>query len=170
MRGMMFRGFVLILAAGIAAACAAPHEHDAAPAVDVAAEAEAVKARSAKWLEYAQAKDSATLVNEMYLADAETIFDGSIRRGRDEILANAEQENAENPDSTVSWTTSRVEVAASGELAYERGSWTFDPDGDGEAPAESGEYLTIWKNVDGTWWCAADAGTTIKAEEEAAAE
>ena len=43
---------------------------------------------------------------------------------------------------------------------------TFDPDGEGEAPEQQGEYLTVWKKVDGTWYCALDSGTTIKEEEE----
>ena len=172
MRGKVLAGSMLILALGVVGGCGESydqgHDHDAASAVDVAAEAEAIRGRSAKWLEYAQAKDDASIANEMFMADATTIFDGKVHRGRAEIQAGGEKESAENPDSTITWTTSHVEVAVSGELAYERGSWTHDPDGDGEAAAENGEYLTIWKNVDGTWWCAVDSGTTIKAEEETA--
>jgi len=43
----------------------------------------------------------------------------------------------------------------------------MDPDGDGEEPEERGEYLSVWKKVDGTWRCAVDAGTTIKKEGDA---
>lgn len=35
------------------------------------------------------------------------------------------------------------------------GQWTFDPDGEGEATAETGEYLTVWKKIDGEWKVAA---------------
>ena len=162
---MTFVGSILILAAGLLPGCAAPQE--TAPTVDVAAEAQAVRDRSAQWLEWARAKDAAAIADGIFLEHAETIFDGEIHQGRAAILASIESEQAEAPDFTITWTTSRVEVAASGELAYERGSWTFDPDGDGEAPEEHGEYLTIWKKADGTWSCAVDSGSTIKVEEDA---
>ena len=158
---------ILVLVAGLLPGCAAPQE--TAPTVDVAAEAQAVRDRSALWLEWARAKDAAAIAEGMFFEDAETIFDGEFHRGRAAILASFESDQAEAPDSTITWTTSRVEVAASGELAYERGSWTLDPDGDGAAPEEHGEYLTIWKKVDGTWSCAVDSGSTIKKEEDAEA-
>ena len=160
-------GTILILAAGLLPGCAAPQE--TAPTVDVAAEAQAVRDRSAQWLEWARAKDAAAIADGIFLEDAETIFDGEFHQGRAAILAKIESDQAEAPDSKITWTTSRVEVVASGELAYERGSWTLDPDGDGEAPEEHGEYLTIWKKVDGTWSCAVDSGSTIKKEEDAEA-
>lgn len=59
-----------------------------------------------------------------------------------------------------------IEVAASGDLAYERGGWTFDPDGPGEAAEEHGEYVTVWKKMGGGWRATVDAGTTLTAEEE----
>ncbi len=160
-------GTILILAAGVLVGCAAPQETGSA--VDLAAEEQAIRDRSAQWLEWASAKDSAAIAEGIFLQNAETIFDGKFLQGRAAILANSESDQAENPDSTITWTTSSVEVAASGELAYERGSWTEDPDGAGEAPEEHGEYLTIWKKVDGTWSCAVDSGSTIKKEEDAEA-
>ncbi|MDH3285377.1 MAG: nuclear transport factor 2 family protein [Acidobacteriota bacterium] len=154
----------LFLSACLLIGCVPPEP--AATTVDVAAEARAIRDQSAQWLEWARAKDAAAVAEGMFLEDAETIFDGKIHRGRVAILADMEKNQAENPDSTISWSTTRVEVAASGDLAFERGSWTYDPDGDGEKPVESGEYATFWKKVDGVWRCAVDSGSTIKEEEE----
>ena len=169
----MYRGmiafFVLILAAGILGGCTAP-EYDHGPEIDQAAAADAIRARSAEWLELAQTKDYATICENIYLPDAETMFDGDYLVGKDAIQANQEKEAIEKPDSVVNWTISGIEVAASGDLAFERGSWNFDPDGDGEAAEEIGQYLTVWKKVDGSWRCAFDAGTTIKREETTKAE
>lgn len=160
---------ILIVGWALLSGCAAP-EADLGPEVDLAAEAQAVRDRSAEWLGYAQNKESATLAENLFLPDAETMFDGKHLVGRDAILANLEAETAKNPDGVVDWTTTGVEVAASGDLAIERGSWTFDADGDGEAGVETGQYMTVWKKVDGTWWCAYDSGTTIRNEEAAPAE
>lgn len=153
-----------IAAALLAAACAPQ-----APAVDVAAEAQAIRDRSAEWLELAKAKDVAAIANGIYTADAVTLFDGTIRRGTAEIQAGMEAEMAAMPDAMLDWTTTDVRVASSGDMAYETGNWTFDPDGGGEKPSMSGEYVTVWVKADGVWRAAADAGTSPKEEEAAAA-
>ncbi len=154
------RGFKELLSAalciGLLAACAQRPE---APAVDLAAEAEAIESRSAEWLQLALARDAAGIANGMYAPDAVTMFDGNVSRGTAEIQARMEKEMAENPDSTLAWTTNSVQVAASGDLAYELGSWTFDPDGAGAKPGVTGEYVTVWKKMDGTWRAVADAGS-----------
>ncbi|MGQ0385164.1 MAG: YybH family protein [Gammaproteobacteria bacterium] len=146
-------------AALLAAGCAAK-----TPAVDVAAEAQAVRDRSAEWLKLNQAKDFAAIANGIFTSDGVTLYDGEISHGTAEILASFEADHAENPNAMGSWTTSDVVVAASGELAYERGSFTFDADGTGEAPETTGEFVTVWVKSDGTWRAAVDAATVRKAE------
>ena len=72
------------------------------------------------------------------------------------------------PDQTFGWSTTDVQVAKSGDLAYELGTFTFDVDGAGEIPAVSGEYVTVWTKPDGTWRVAVDSSTERKAAEAAA--
>ena len=165
MRTRILSSILVVLAAVGALYCAAPPEEAAAPAVDVAAEAAAIRAISAEWLTASQGRDSDTL-DSLMSSSIVAIFDGEIREGIEAVRANREAEWAENPDSTVTWTTSSVEVAASGDLAYERGRWTSDADGPGAGAAEDGEYLTVYQKIDGEWKCVADAGTTLKADEE----
>lgn len=139
----------------------------AEPAIDLAAEAQAVRDRSAEWMALATARDAAAIATGFFTTDAVTLFDGDIQHGTAEIQADLEADMAANPDSTLSWQTSQVRVAASGDMAHELGSFTFDPDGAGEASAVSGEYSTVWlKGSDGIWRAAADAGTTRKASGE----
>lgn len=155
-----------IAAALLATGCA--QKEAEAPAVDLAAEAQAIRDRSAAWLALAQAKDAAAIASGVYTSDAATLFDGEIRKGAAEIEAGMAAEMAATPDATTSWTTDDVKVAASGDLAYERGSFSFDPDGAGEKPANEGEFVTIWTKVDGTWRAVVDAGTARKPAEAAA--
>ncbi len=162
MRGLQSM-LTVLGAALLATACAQ------GPAVDAAAEAQAIRDRSAEWLSLAQAKDSAAIAGGIYAADAVTLFDGEIRKGTAEIEAGLAQELAAAPDATINWTTDDVQVAGSGDMAYERGSFTFDPDGAGEAAARTGEFVTIWRKVDGTWRAVVDAGTAHAAEEAAPA-
>jgi uncharacterized protein (TIGR02246 family) len=164
---MSARQSFCIVVAMIALTACAPQP--APPAVDLDAEVQAIRDASANWLEAAQARDGAT-IDAFFAADATTIFDGEIRKGLDAIREAREQEWTDQPDATISWTTNEVGMAASGDLAYERGHWTMDPDGAGESPEEHGEYLTVWKKTDGQWKVRYDAGTTLKAEEEAPAQ
>jgi len=168
MRTLCPFSFFAILLVLTVAACAPPEQAEQAvpeQAVDVAAEQQSIRDLSLNWLEAANNRDGATL-DSLLAQDAVTIFDGEILEGQAAIAANREAEWAENPEFVVSWATNAVGVAASGDLAYERGSFTFDPDGPGEAAEEHGEYVTIWKKMDGGWRVAIDAGTTLGAEEE----
>jgi uncharacterized protein (TIGR02246 family) len=147
----------------VAAACAAPAEQ--APAVDLAAEAEAVEAVSMQWLEATKARDLKAATS--LFADDAVFFDqdeGSIV-GLPAIRADIERSWAQNPDFTLSWSTTSVDVALSGDMAWERGSWTYDPDGAGEAGEMTGEYVTVYKKVDGIWKAVSDIGVTHEVEE-----
>ena len=158
---------MLAAAAGAALAVGCAQKAPEAPAVDLAAEAQAVRDRSAAWLQMAHAKDAAGIANDIYTANAVSMFDGDIRRGSAEIQASEEARLAA-PDQTFSWSTTDVQVAKSGDLAYELGTFTFDVDGAGEKPAVSGEFVTVWTKADGTWRVAVDAATARKAAEAAA--
>jgi len=159
------RGYKWMLAAAAGASIAAGCAQKApeAPVVDLAAEAQAVRDSSAAWLLKAQAKDAAGIANNVFTSDAVTLYDGKVLKGSAAIQADLEAEAAESPDSTISWTTNDVKVAASGDLAYELGAFSFDPDGAGAKPASSGEFVTVWTKTDGTWRAAVDAGTQMKA-------
>jgi uncharacterized protein (TIGR02246 family) len=146
---------------------APPPAEPAAPAVDLAAEEAAIRNRSAEWMNFANAKDIASVI-QVYSPDAMTAFDGTVQRGVAEIQAGAEKGAKENPDSVVSWSTTGVRVAASGDLAVETGNATFDPDGEGKKPATTGVFVTVWEKVDGAWRVIADAGTENEKKDEAA--
>jgi uncharacterized protein (TIGR02246 family) len=170
LKGEFMRGRIMMLVAVASAAMAVGCAQKApqAPAVDLAAEAQAVRDRSAAWLQMAQAKDAAGIANGILTPDAAALYDGKILKGSAAIQADIEAQISEMPNATTSWSTSDVKVAASGELAYERGAFTFDPDGAESKPATSGEYVTVWTKVDGAWRAAVDAGTMMKAPEASA--
>ncbi|MFZ2509148.1 MAG: DUF4440 domain-containing protein [Steroidobacteraceae bacterium] len=145
--------------ATLASACA--QKVPVAPAVDLAAEAQAVRDRSVTWLQMAQTKDIPGLVNDIYTADAVSMFDGDIRKGSVAIRASEESRLAA-PEQTFSWSTTNVQVAKSGDLAYELGDFWFDTDGAGEQQVISGEYVVVWTKADGTWRVAVESSTATQ--------
>ena len=155
-----------IAAALLATGCA--KKEPEAPAVDLAAEAQAVRDRSAEWMKLAQAKDAAGIASGILATNVVTMYDGVINEGAAAFQATSEANFAARPNSTISWVTDEVHVAASGDLAYELGTGTDDVDGEGEAAPTTGRYVTVWTKADGTWRAVVDAGTTPKPAEAAA--
>ena len=151
------RVIIAAAAAGILlSGCAAKEE---GTAVDVAAVQQAIKDRSAAWMQAVQAKDAATVAGSFYSKEAMVAYDGSVSRGRAAIQASLDTDFSSSPETTVSWTSDSINVAASGELAYELGTIARDPDGAGPQPAVSGAFVTVWRKIEGEWYAVADAGT-----------
>ncbi len=154
-----------VMASLIATGCAKKEEpkaeasaEPAAPVVDVAAEEQAIRNRSGEWMNYANSKDAATIANNIFAADGILISDEKAYRGPAAIQAAMEEDIKENPDGLVSWTSDQVRVSSSGDFAFENGTFTFDPDGDGRKSAVQGQFVTTWAKVDGEWRVLSDAG------------
>ncbi len=165
---MTIRTLILTALAASLLATGCAKKEPAAPAIDLAAEEQAIRDRSMEWLKFATAKDAAGIANGILAANSVTMYDGVINEGAAAVQAATEAGYAARPDSTTTWTTDEVHVAASGDLAYELGTATEDADGDGEAAPTSGRYVTVWSKVDGTWRAVVDAGTQRKPAEAAA--
>lgn len=161
--------FPLVLVAAALVGCQPPAEEavvDATPAVDLAAEANAVEAISMKWEEGAKARDL-DAVMAVFAKDAVTFpAEEAPLEGVAAIRANIEDEWSEMPDFSVDWETTSVTVSQAGDMAWERGTWTFDPDGDGELGSMSGAYLTIYEKIGGEWKVVADMGVPSEEMQE----
>ncbi|MCH7691406.1 MAG: DUF4440 domain-containing protein [candidate division Zixibacteria bacterium] len=66
------------------------------------------------------------------------------------------------------WEPDFADIAASGELGYTIGHWTYSvTDSSGETQSSKGRYVTIWKKqADGNWKYVFDSGTTDPEETE----
>lgn len=129
-----------------------------APAVDIAAEEQAIRNRSGEWMNYVNSKDAASIANGIFAPDAVLISDDKAYKGTAAIQAAGEAQIKEMPDAVVSWSSDQVRVASSGDLAVETGSFTVDPDGEGKKPAIQGSFVTAWAKIDGQWRAITDAG------------
>ncbi|MFO7588549.1 MAG: SgcJ/EcaC family oxidoreductase [Gemmatimonadota bacterium] len=158
---------LVLVAAAAFISCQPPAEEAAVeettPAVDLAAEADAVESISMRWAQAAQARDL-DAVMAVFAEDAVTFPDGQApAEGPAAIRAVMQEQWSAMPDATIDWATKSVEVSDAGDMAWERGTWTFDPDGVGESAPETGEYLTVYEKIDGEWKVVADIGTDTPA-------
>lgn len=127
----------------------------------------AIKADQKKWSDDFKSKNTETLMGH-YADDAFFVAPGV--KGTDgstairEIYANA----STDPAFSVSFTSDKIDVSGSGDMAYARGHFSekyTDPK-TSKVMTDSGSYLTVYKKQqDGSWkavedFAAADPGTT----------
>ena len=157
-----FRSSFLLLAAlfamVITIACAEQTAQKPAPPPDTRkADEAAIRAASADWSKAAQAKDLDKATS--YYADEAVFFveNGAMVKGKDAIKMAWKPELA-TPGPGMTFDTTYVEVARSGDLAYEYG--TYDEKTDvkkGKVKDEKGKYVVVWKKQpDGSWKAVAD--------------
>ena len=166
-RTVLAAGLTGLLAAGLSACYGggegAPAQEE--PAIDLAAEEAAVRQINMTWLEQFRA-GNAEGVAALFVEDGWTIGDAGLRDGRAAILAGLAEEYGANPEATADWGTKSVWVAASGDLAVDRGWWAYDSDGAGETEGDEGEYITVLVKVGDQWMVLADAGASTLPDDE----
>jgi uncharacterized protein (TIGR02246 family) len=127
---------------------------------DPKAEEQAVRSISKNWLALTKKHDAA--------AEAALFADDGVAYsmnhepfvGPAAVMKHFSEEFAQNPKEVVDWSTDKVDVAASGDLAVEYGKFNvtgLGPDGTG---ADMGKYVTVYKKVNGTWKVSADISTS----------
>jgi len=122
-----------------------------------AADEAAIRAASAAWSQAAAAKDLDKAVS-FYADDAMILPEKApALKGNENIRKNWAPLLA-LPGPGLSWQTSSLDVARSGELAYETGTYNFvTTDNEGKSTDNKGKYLVIWKKQsDGSWKVAVD--------------
>jgi ketosteroid isomerase-like protein len=118
-----------------------------------------IRAYSAAASEAAHAKDVDKEIS-FYAADALGFSNyGPTTMTKEAMLAEMKHEFS--APGTIRWKTSTIEVARSGDLAYEHGRYTYTtPEKDGKTKIETGNYLLIWrKPPGGDWKIAVDTDT-----------
>ena len=77
-----------------------------------------------------------------------------------------------DPNFSLTFGPDKVEVARSGDIAYDTGSYTVTMTGpDGKPMTQKGYYVDVWKkNEKGEWKVAVDAPVSDPPEEPAAGE
>lgn len=125
----------------------------AVPVVDVAAEQSKIRDVEAAWMKDANAKDVEKAVAN-YTDDAVLIIPGAPAVKGKEAIRAAWKGMLADPNSKLAFSSDRVEISSSGDLATTRGSYTQTmTNPKTKKPMEDkGSYLTVYKKqADGGW-------------------
>jgi uncharacterized protein (TIGR02246 family) len=127
------------------------------PVVDLAAEESAIRSTDAQWLAAARARDAEKAAS--FWSDDATIVqpNAPVINGK-QAIKNYVVAAFASPDFSINWTTDKVMVARSGELAYSTGSDQFTyRTPDNKLVIEHTNGIVVWKKqADGSWKAAID--------------
>jgi ketosteroid isomerase-like protein len=121
----------------------------------------AIRAASKAWSDATQAKDLDKAMS-FYADNAVQMADQGPLISDHATLRAGWQKMFSLPGPGLSFQTSGVDVAKSGEIAYEFGAYDFAvADSSGTVNDQKGKYVVIWtKQADGTWKAAIDIDNT----------
>jgi ketosteroid isomerase-like protein len=128
----------------------------APPPVDTKAAEDAVRAADAAQLKAAQALDVAGVV-AAYSDDA-VVLPPNAPVATDKASIQKQWASMLTPGTQATWTPTKVEAAASGDMVYDSGTYQVNMKGpDGKPASDTGKFLAVWKKqADGSWKCVED--------------
>ncbi len=123
---------------------------------DLKAEETAIREISKHWLDLERSKDY-NAITELF-ADDGCLFRPNQEpvKGPDAIGKYLREQGQKNPKEVVDWSTDRVDVANSGELAVEYGNFTSKNAGLSGNESDKGNYVTVFRKENGKWKIVAD--------------
>jgi ketosteroid isomerase-like protein len=141
-----------ILAAPLLASCYADTGGTAQPAVDTAAEAQAIMALEREWSSRFGEGDIDYIMS-IHAANPVQLPPGAELVAGAEALRAAWQGMIDTEGLTASWEPTEAHVSTSGDMAYDIGTAMLTtPDGTVQAM----KYMVVWVREDGEWKVAAD--------------
>jgi uncharacterized protein (TIGR02246 family) len=148
LRGLIFVAVCVV--ALTAAGCEEEHMHQA-PDTRAADEA-AIRAASQEWSNAASGRDLEKAVS-FYADDATYNPPGAPLAAGKDAIRKIWTNIVAVPGINLRWETSKVEVARSGDLAYDTGAYTLTKnDASGKPVTSKGKYIVVWKKqADGKW-------------------
>jgi uncharacterized protein (TIGR02246 family) len=129
------------------------HHADHHGKADVGAIKDAIAADEKAWNDQFKSKDVNGLASH-YAADAYFVVPGMKGISGSTDIHKAYEEAVKDPNFTVSFTSEKVEIAESGDLAYSRGHFSekyTDPKSK-QVVSDGGSFITVYKKQgDGSW-------------------
>jgi uncharacterized protein (TIGR02246 family) len=108
-----------------------------------------------RWLEAVARKDSAA-IGQLYAPDGRFLFPNApIAEGR-EAIAQVWQKVLGLPEVALRFGPTLIDVASSGDMAYEIGTYTLSFSGEAGRVEDRGKYVVAWKKSGEGWQAVAD--------------
>ncbi|HKU63369.1 MAG TPA: nuclear transport factor 2 family protein [Gemmatimonadales bacterium] len=139
----------LLIAVGLA--CAKPATEQVGPAPDTQGEEAAIRAQETHWRDVIARKDTAA-IGSFYTQDG--IYAPTFRpmvRGRDAVAAMWATHEFTLDSLRLERTPIRIDVARSGDVATEVGTWVFHGVAPNRPVDGAGSYVTAWRKEGGVW-------------------
>ncbi len=139
------------------AGCAAEAPPTAEPPDTRADDEAAIRASIEEWSASAQAKDAAKFAS-FYTEDGILMLERMPNLRGPAAIEEAHAGMMQDPNFGLSFDPDHVEVARSGDLAYETGAYTMTmSDPEGNPATQGGHYVVVWKkDATGSWKVAVD--------------
>ncbi len=127
--------------------------------VDVAAEEQVIRELDRRWQAAVDARDIEACL-AFYAPDGRqmpanapaVVGEAAIRQWYESWLLD--------PNVSSSFAPEVVEVAASGDLAYDRGTYRFEMQTPEGPVVDEGKYVVVWRKTDGEWRAVLDIGNS----------
>jgi uncharacterized protein (TIGR02246 family) len=129
---------------------------------DTKSDEQAIRSVSKKWLELTKSHDAAGCAALFADDGVEYRENQEPFVGPEAVRKQITMELTQNPKEQVDWSTERVEVSSSGDLATEYGKFNVTGLGKNGTESDYGKYITVYRKVNGVWKVAADIGTSTK--------
>ena len=144
---------VLLLGAAAFALAAGGCQNQGGAGVDAKAIESAIKADEKKWNDEFKAKDLEAL-NAHYADDAYFVAPGLKAASGSTAIRKAYSDGLNDQNFEISFASDKIDVAASGDLAYARGRFSekYTDQKTGKVMSDNGSYVTVYKKQqDGSW-------------------
>lgn len=153
MHGRLVLGMlVLASVSGCAQPSAPPPQRETPPPDTRAADEATIHGLVKDWSAAAQAKD-AEKFSAMYADDATVMFAGQPDVSGRTAIREALGGMMQDPNFALQFAARKIEVARSGDLAYDTGTYTLTmTDAKKQKSTEQGNYVVVWKKQDGGTW------------------
>lgn len=118
---------------------------------------QALRDLDAQWAKAAAAKDVEQTI-AYYSDDAIVLPPNATSAATKEAIRNTWKDLLASPGLAISWKTTKVEVARSGDIAYTTGTYELTMnDASGKPVPDHGKYVEVWKKqADGKWKVSVD--------------
>jgi uncharacterized protein (TIGR02246 family) len=158
MKRLLFLAPILFLAA-----CATPGPKTVEQTIDVAKEEAAIRATDDQWQASIKARDAVKAAS-FWADDAQVILPGTgVMTGRAAFNKFAE-DAFKDKNFNITWKTEKIEVAQSGELAYQTATETVSSTQGKKVMTSQARGIVIWKKQgDGNWKAIVDQSVDLPA-------
>ena len=126
-----------------------------AAAGDATADEQAIRGQVARWLELVKSKDAAAIA-DLYTEDGALMPPNApISKGR-AAIRQTWQAMMQTPGFDLTFVPEQIILSSSGDMALDRGTYRLTIAPGGTRQTDTGKYVVVWRNINGTWKAAAD--------------